>query len=438
MMMYELARKGLKAAMEEGADEAEILLVEDHKTSVDIRKNEIEGAKENISQGLGIRAIVNGAVGFASTNIISHLEDAARSAVRSARVRERDPDWIALPSASKYPKVSGVMDPELEQMELDACLLQTVRMIEGARTVPGVIVTSGSFSRSYGKRLIMNTNGVELEESSTGISGFTDVITTRGDVSTAYDFAISRSNDLDFAAIGKNAAELARSSQQGISIEPQRTDVILHPFAFADLLGSTFIPSIDADNVQKGRSNLKGRIGEQIATEMISITDDGLLEGGIDTSRSDDEGVPSQRTEVVKDGIFRSYLYDTYTAGKDNVKSTGNASRGSYFSTPSVGPRNFIIEYPGLDVMADTDKGIYVNTVIGAHTANAISGDFSVEARNAFTIKDGHIDKPVKSLMISGNIFEMLTSINGAGTDIRKVGGIITPSVRIPGMSVVG
>ena len=203
MMMYELARKGLKAAMDEGADEAEILLVEDHKTSVDIRKNEIEGAKENISQGLGIRAIVNGAVGFASTNIISHIEDAARSAVRSARVREIDPDWIALPSASKYPEVSGVMDPELEQMELDARLLQTVRMIEGARTVPGVIVTSGSFSRSYGKRLIMNTNGVEVEERSTGISGFADVITTRGDVSTAYDFAISRATILILLQLAK-------------------------------------------------------------------------------------------------------------------------------------------------------------------------------------------------------------------------------------------
>lgn len=437
-MMYELARRGLKAALDAGADEAEILLIEDHKTSVDIRKDEIEGAKENISQGLGIRAIVNGAVGFASTNIMSHIEDAARSAVRSARVRERDPDWRSLPYASEYPKVSGIKDPELEHMELDACILQALNMVEGAKAVPGIIVTSGSFSRSAGKRLIMNTNGVEVEESSTGISGFADVITTKGDVSTAYDFAISRSNNIDFAAIGRNAAELACRSQQGISIEPHRTDVILHPFAFADLLGSAFIPSIDADNIQKGRSNLKGRLGEQIATTKLSITDDGLLDGGIETGRSDDEGVPSQRTKVIEEGIFRSYLYDTYTAGKDNVKSTGNASRGSYFSTPSVGPRNFIIDYPGLDVVADTDKGVYVNTVIGAHTANSISGDFSVEARNAFTIKDGQIDKPVKSLMISGNIFEMLGRINGAGMDVRKVGGIVTPSIRIPDMSVVG
>ncbi|TGC11603.1 TldD/PmbA family protein [Methanolobus halotolerans] len=436
--MYELARKGLKAATDRGADEAEIFIMEDHKTSVDIRKDEIEGAKENISQGLGIRAIVNGAVGFASTNIISRIEDAAKSAVSSARVRDSDPDWKSLPSNGEYPRVSGIRDPELEQMELDDCISCTVKMLEGAKSIRGIVVTSGSFSRGFGKRMVMNTNGVEIEERSTGISGFTDVITTGGSASTAYDFAISRTNDIDFLNIGKNAADLADSSKNGVSIEPQKTNVILHPFAFSDLIGNAFMPSIDADNVQKGRSNLIGRIGESIATEKVSIIDDGLLEGGIETGQADDEGVPSQRTTVIENGVFQSYLYDSYTAGKDGVKSTGNASRGSYFSTPSVGPRNFIVDHTGTDIIAKTDTGILVNSVIGAHTANSISGDFSVEARNAFMIKDGKIDKPIKSLMISGNIFDMLTKMNGAGKDVRKVGGIVTPSVSIEGMNVVG
>ena len=131
-------------------------------------------------------------------------------------------------------------------------------------------------------------------------------------------------------------------------------------------------------------------------------------------------------------------LYDSYTAGKAGVKSTGNGSRSSYTSPPSVGLRNFIIDYPQEDVIANTSSGIFVNTIIGAHTANSISGDFSVEARNAFTIKDGALDKPVKSIMISGNAFELLKNITGAGLDVRKVGGIITPSIRVSGLSVIG
>ncbi len=435
--MYEMAQKTLALAMKNGADEAEVYYANSRSTSANIRKNMVEGAKEQFSEGIGIRAIIDGAVGFASTNIPNRLEDAVKIAVDSARVRESDPDWTGLPSNAKYPDVTGTFDKKIVQMELDECIELALQMIEGARSSE-ILATSGSFSRSYSKHLILNSNGVEVEEEGTSTSGFIDVITTKGDTATAYDFAVSRNHDIDFNQIGVNAAKLAQGSQNGISIEPHKTDVILHPFAFSDIIESAFAPSIDADNMQKGRSSLIGRIGEEIAASELTIIDDGLMPGGIETGISDDEGVPSQQTSVIENGVFKSYLYDSYTAGKEGVKSTGNAARQSYVSTPSVGLRNFIIEYPQSDVISETDSGVFVNTVIGAHTANAISGDFSVEARNAYTIEDGQVDKPIKSLMISGNIFEMLANITGAGTDVRKVGGTVTPSIRVSNMSVIG
>jgi len=435
--MYEMAQKALALAIKNGADEAEVYYANSRSTSANIRKNMVEGAKEQFSEGIGIRAIIDGAVGFASTNIPNRLEDAVKIAVDSARVRESDPDWTGLPSNAKYPDVTGTFDKKIVQMELDECIELALQMIEGARSSE-ILATSGSFSRTYSKHLILNSNGVEVKEEGTSTSGFIDVITTKGDTATAYDFEVSRNHDIDFHQIGINAAKLAQGSQNGISIEPHKTDVILHPFAFSDIIESAFAPSIDADNMQKGRSSLIGRIGEKIAASELTIIDDGLMPDGIETGISDDEGVPSQRTSVIENGVFKSYLFDSYTAGKDGVKSTGNAARQSYVSTPSVGLRNFIIEYPQSDVISETDSGVFVNTVIGAHTANAISGDFSVEARNAYTIKDGQIDKPIKSLMISGNIFEMLANITGAGMDVRKVGGTVTPSIRVSDMSVVG
>ncbi|MBW6471291.1 MAG: TldD/PmbA family protein [Methanosarcinaceae archaeon] len=436
--MYEMAQRALSLAMKNGADEAEVYYANSRSTSANIRKDLVEGAKEQFSEGIGIRAIINGAVGFASTNIPNRLEDAVKIAVAFAKVRESDPDWNGLVSNAKYPDVSGIFDKKIVAMELDECIDLALQMIEGARSITDILATSGSFSRSYGKHLILNSNGVEVEEEGTSTSGFIDVITTKGETSTAYDFAVSRNHDIDFHQIGVNAAKLALGSQNGISIEPHKTDVILHPFAFSDIIESAFAPSIDADNVQKGRSSLIGRLGENIAASELTIIDDGLMSGGIETGVSDDEGVPSQRTSVIENGVFKSYLYDSYTAGKEGVKSTGNAARQSYTSTPSVGLRNFIIEYPQSDIISGTDSGVFVNTVIGAHTANAISGDFSVEARNAYIIKGGQIDKPIKSLMISGNIFEMLANITGAGMDVRKVGGTVTPSIRVSDMSVVG
>ena len=436
--MYELARKALKLAEQAGAEEAEIYYAANHSTGVNFKKDALENAKDRFSEGLGIRAIVNGAVGFASTNFAGELENAVKIAVAEARVRENDPDWVALPSNGKYPKVSGIFDKKVEALELEECIGYAVELVDGTKEIPGTLPTSGGFTRSKSRRLILNTNGIEIEEESTGVSGFVDVITVNGDTSTAYDFAVSRSLDIDFFALGKNASNLALKSRGGIKIEPQKTDVIFHPFAFSDLLEDAFAPSLDADNVQKGRSGLIEKLGEEIAVPELCIYDDGLVEAGIETSASDDEGVPSQHTTVIKNGVLETYLYDSYTAGKAGVKSTGNGSRSSYTSPPSVGLRNFVIDYPQEDIIANTTSGVFVNTIIGAHTANSISGDFSVEARNAFTIKDGALDKPVKSLMISGNAFGLLKNITGAGFDVRKVGGIITPSIRVSGMSVIG
>jgi PmbA protein len=97
-----------------------------------------------------------------------------------------------------------------------------------------------------------------------------------------------------------------------------------------------------------------------------------------------------------------------------------------------------VVEHPSFDVVAETQDGVIVNTVIGAHTANPISGDFSVEARNSFLVKNGEITSPIKSMMLSGNIFELLMNIDGIGKDVRKVGNVITPTVRVAKMKVVG
>jgi PmbA protein len=436
--MYELAKKAIRLAEKAGAEEAEIYYAASHSTSVNFRKDSLDNAKDRFSEGIGIRAIVNGAVGFASTNSARELENAINIAVAEARVRENDPDWTGLPSNEKYPTVSGIFDKRVENLELEGCIDYAMALVEGTRDTPGTLPTSGGFTRATGRQLILNTNGIEIEEEFTVVSGFVDVITVNGDTSTAYDFAISRSLDIDFFAIGKNASDLALRSSGGIKIEAQKIDVIFHPFAFSDIIEDALAPSLDADNVQKGRSGLINKLGEELAVPELCIYDDGLVEAGIETSASDEEGVPSQSTTVIEKGVLETYLYDNYTAGKAGVKSTGNGSRSSYTSPPSVGLRNFIIDYPQMDVIADTESGVFVNTVIGAHTANSISGDFSVEARNTFTIKDGALDKPIKSLMISGNAFELLKQITGAGFDVRKVGGIITPSIRVSDLSIIG
>jgi PmbA protein len=213
---------------------------------------------------------------------------------------------------------------------------------------------------------------------------------------------------------------------------------LFRPNAIADILENALLPSLSAENVQKGRSALTGKLGNKIGVDRLNVIDDGLLEGGIGSSRSDDEGSPSKTNQIIENGVLATYLYDTYTAGKDGVESTGNAMRNNYSQTTSIDVRNLRLEFPPSDVVGETVQGVLVGAVIGAHTANPISGDFSVEARNSFLIKNGQIMHPIKSMMVAGNVLELLQHISGAGQDVRVLGNIIAPTIKVSGLKVVG
>ncbi|MCD5409681.1 MAG: TldD/PmbA family protein [Methanocellales archaeon] len=429
----------VERAEQAGADEVEVFHVDGKVTSIDIKRDEVSLAERSIIYGMGIRASVDGAVGFSSTNDFTKVEEVIENAIRYAAIKSQDAgDWRGFPSNSKYPKVDGVFDKKLHDIGLSACIDLCCEMIDGAKSVERAMPTSGSFACSSSTRTICNSNGIMVCESGTLIEGSIDSVARDGDISTASEFDISRSLDIDFYQIGFNASDLASRSLNGITIESGEVPVLFRPTAFADIIGHALVPSLSADNVQKGRSALCGRLGTAIASEELDIIDDGLLAKGVGTARMDDEGTPSQKSSIIVNGMLENFLYDCYTAGKDARKSTGNGVRHSYSSAPSVGIRNMTVQYPPTDIISETSHGILVSSVIGMHTANPVSGDFSVEARNAFMIRDGSICEPVKSLMISGNVFELLQKIDGAGFDVRAVGNILTPTVRVSNQRVIG
>ncbi|MCX9084722.1 MAG: TldD/PmbA family protein [Candidatus Methanoperedens sp.] len=436
--MFDNAYKALDIAEKEGADEVEIYCVKGRSISIDIHKDVIDLAKESLFSGIGIRAIVNGAVGFSSTNDINRIKESSILAVRSARVRGSDPQWSGLPVKSKPGKVRGIFDSKIKDIQIEACIDLAFDMIRGSKSISSIVPTSGHFVCADSTKFILNSNGIEIKEEDTVVQASMEVITKDAPLSTASEFDMSRELDVDFFKIGEGASSLAERSRNGISTQTRDCAVLLEPMAIADILENTLITSVDADNVQKGRSSLIGKIGTSIASTDLSIIDNGTIPGGIGTSMYDEEGTPSMITPIIKDGILSSFIYDSYTAGKEKRESTGNAVRGSYTTTPSVGIRNLIIEHPSFDIIGQTKDGVLVNSVIGAHTANPISGDFSVEARNSFEIKDGQVTSPIRSMMISGNIFDLLKNIDGMGKDIRKIGPVITPTVRVAKMRVIG
>jgi PmbA protein len=432
-------KKLIDLALREGATEAEVFYSKGRVVTVETLRGNVGFAEESVSDGIGVRVVARNAIGYSSVNDPRRYEEAVRAAVKCAKARGPDPFLKGLPTPRPYKGVAGVYDGRIAGMGLDACIDTTAAMVAGAREDPGMSVTFGKFSCQASETTIINSNGVDAREEETAAYGYVDVILKRdGQVSTAYDYDVSRALDVDFPGIGARAAALAKSSLDAISIESRTCDVLLGPQAFSDVMEGTLLFAVNSENVQKGRSILADKIGKKISVGGLTMVDDGLLPGGLGTSGFDDEGVPTQKTTIIGDGILETFIYDCYTAGKAGRESTGNAVRGTYQLSPKVGPHNVRFEYPRSDVIGETPAGVYVNSIIGAHTANPITGDFSVECRNSFMVEGGIKTKPIKSLMMSGNAFDLLNKINGMGKDDRKVGSFVVPTIRIKGVRLTG
>jgi PmbA protein len=212
---------------------------------------------------------------------------------------------------------------------------------------------------------------------------------------------------------------------------------------FLSLLAHSFF----ADQVQKGKSPLKGKRGEKFFSPLLTIADDGLYLKGISTAPFDGEGMPSQRTVLVAQGELTHYLYDRYWANRENLfslgpraESTGNSRRHGIKSPPGVGISNFFIDPGNIGIPKLLEgflHGIVVEEVMGLHTVDPISGDFSLGCSGDW-IDRGQKVHPVKSIAIAGNLFDLFRRVIGVGEDLRFFGGVGAPSLLIDEVLISG
>ena len=207
-------------------------------------------------------------------------------------------------------------------------------------------------------------------------------------------------------------------------------------------LNEDFSASFTAEQAAKGLSMLEGREGTKIASDAVSIRDDGLLEGGFASAKFDGEGVPCQNKAVVENGILRTLLYDLKYGAKAGKSSTGNGFRAGYKSPVMCSCTNFYIvpsdnSFEGL--AKSVGNGIYITDVQGLHSgANPVSGDFSLSAEG-FLIENGETTSPVEQITVASNFFRLLESISAVGNDLRfNMGGVGSPAVAVEKVSVSG
>ena len=446
-LMLDLADYAMNSALQKGASEVEAYLYEGHSTNIGIERGQVTKSNKIVDQGLGIRVVVKKALGFAYTNDIENktiINDVIVNALNAAKASKPDKNWSGFPGKKPYGLVDKLYDRKIVKLNSTDLIPLAYEMLDAAMTVgKNVLPIEGGLSSAFFLNAIANSNGVRAFDKGTYIDCSLAASVKKKNTVTpvCFEFNAERTYNINPVWVGKEAARLASSALNTKRIETRTTNLILTQFALQSLFSNTLINSVKADNVQRNQSPFKDKIGEKIGSDLLTIQDDGLLVGGLGSSSFDGEGVPQQKTNIVKKGVLKNFLYDNYTAKKEGKESTGNASRAGYLSTPNIGTTNFRI-IPGNQtpeqLIEEVDDGLLIYYLQGAHSSNPVSGEFSVVATPAWKIRKGEITHSTRGVMLSGNIFEVLKNVSLIANNERKLGSIIAPWVLVKNVRIIG
>jgi PmbA protein len=412
---------------------------------------EVESVSTAAPRGLGVRALRDRRVGYAFTADLSSvgIDRVLAEAADNARATDPDP-FVDLPRppAGSYPTLDGLWRPGVTSTELDEKVGVALDAEAAALACVDIeTVEESMYADSEARVAIASTTGVEAEAGQTFCFVYVFAHAGRdGDRQSGLGFSVGREPaDLDPRAAGREAAEKARALLGAGPCPTGSYTVVFDRDVMAALL-SSIAPALSADAVQKGRSVFAGRLGERVASPLVTLADDGLAIDGMAANPFDGEGVPQQITSLVEGGALRAYLHSTYTARKEGAQSasTGNAARHSYRSLPGVGASNLVLRAGagGLDeLLGRVGSGLYVESVAGVHSGvNPVSGEISLGVTGRL-IEGGALSRPVREVTIASEFVTLLSSVSDLAGDARWTplyGSVRTPSVAVQGIAVSG
>lgn len=426
-------------------DGAEVYLKTSEAFNVEVKDQMVEALDASKNHGIGLRLLLDGRMGFGFTSDFTEesIESLLKTVFHNTNNIGED-RYAILPEriSGDYP-VPSIYDKEMERLSEEERFRKATLLERAAFDYDSRIkkVRKASFSLAIYETSIISSKGIQISYKGTASSvSIMAVAEDGGDSQMAWDFSSSPFlHRLDIEGVGKRAAEKAVEMLGARRISSVRVPVILDCSVAADFLG-VLAPALSADAVQKGRSLFGGKVGQQVANPSISIFDDGLLSEGLATAPADDEGIPMTRKVLIDKGELKGFLHNTYTAKKGGTQSTGNCVRGGFKGIPGVGITNLYIENGNVSkeaLIKDLKKGLYITEAMGVHTANPISGDFSIGVSGLW-IEDGNYAYPVREAVISGNIIDIMKKIDRIANDIRFYGRIGSPSLRILDIDISG
>jgi PmbA protein len=442
-----VARQAVETSVSSGAEQAEAWVEQSLHRQIRVYEGSVESLTDAGARGVGIRAFKNGRCGYSyATDLTDQaVADLVRQAVDSAEVSDPD-EFDGLPQECGAASVEGLNSEELARWSTEQKVELALDIERSARAHPAVSnVEEAVYSDAQQWVSLCNSQGFASSFAASSSWAYVSAFAGHGqDLMTGLGFGIGRDpSELESGAIGQEAGERA-----GALVGAKQPRSMRCPVVFDQFVAARFIAFIgemlSADAAQRGRSLFAGREGEEIASGVLDLTDDGLDRNGLASAPFDGEGSPHRSTALIDSGRLETLIFDSRTGRRASRQTTGNASRSSYRSPPVVGPTNLVLS-PGKhsldDLISQAGNGMLITDVTGLHSGvNPVSGTFSVGATGRL-IENGELTMPAREFTIASDLVSMLRSVRAVGSHTRWVpfsGSVKTSALLLAEMTVSG
>ena len=442
MKFESLSQNIIEKTIKAGATDCDVVLAKGFSKSISYRLGKVEDIEESNGSTFGIRALIGNKQAFISSSDDdeNNIDKLIKRLIQMTKLAPED-------------ETACLGDPNLYEKEIQNLNLvqnnptDTTKLIdmakqceESALEIKGITNSEGSGSSfSESEFFIANSKGFSGGYRSSTNSISCSVIAGEGQLMERdYDYAVSRHiDDLDSPSeVGKSSAKKAIQRLNPRKIESCKTPVIFDKRISDDLIGY-LASAVSGNLIARGTSFLKDSLNKQIFSKDINIIDDPKIIKGLGSRPFDGEGLKTNKKEIVQNGVLKTWLLNTSTAKKLNLKSTGNASRGvgspPGISTSNLFMANGINSYE--DMISSTKSGFYATELIGMGV-NIVTGDYSMGASGMW-IENGEIQFPVSEITIASNLKDMFLNLSAAN-DLEFKSRSNAPTIRIENMTLAG
>jgi TldD protein len=418
----------LSAALRTGGDFAEVFAEDKRSSSAYLDDGKIEELSSGRDRGAGIRVVVGETTGFAHTADLSEtgLLVAAEAAAAAAREGGGGTRTVALTRTEvRHPSPAQVQPSDVAK----ATKVALLQRADGAARAAGgdIRQVSASYADSRRRILIANSDGLLTGDDqvrtlfTVGAVALGDTGMQTGRESIGHTIGFELFDRYDVEELARAAAERALTKLAARPAPTGELPVVIGPGGGGVLFHEACGHGLEADLIAKGASVFKDRRGEQVASPLVTLVDDGTVATEWGAFGCDDEGTPAQRNVLIQDGILTDYMWDFLRSRKEGRARSGNGRRQSYQHLPMVRMTNtFILDGPDdpASIVSGTEHGVYV-AKLGGGQVNTATGDFVFGMTEAYLIENGEITEPLREGNLIGNGPEVLQNIEAVGNDFE-------------------